>query len=46
MQRKVLLQPLSDAGQDILNGNDWEFWLKNTTLAEKSEDSDTIRERL
>ena len=39
------MTPLSDAGMPHLN-TDWQYWLKNSTLADKSEDSDTIRARL
>ena len=44
-QRKVLMVPLSDAGKPRLDSN-WEQWIKTTTIADKSEDSDIIRARL
>ena len=40
------MNPLSDIGKTALDGNDWESYMKKSALAELSEDSDTIRERL
>ena len=40
------MMPLSDVGQELLQGNDFEHWIKNSKLADKSEDSDTIRDRI
>ena len=40
------MAPISEVGQERLDGQNWMNMVHNLKLADKSEDSDTIRARL